>query len=296
MRRVDIPEAKKITSIKLTLMPRGQEAGEYTVFRFERGDETGVVHDVLIFDKAGDLAFFCDCGHAIPDSNPLVCGGISLVTAALKPVIRAPRTALRDVRNYVRGGGKITKLVESLQQRLGESETETSASPTPAGRTMFVIQIYKQHILDCDTSPLQGMIDAALLDKDAARGLIGRLNFSVEGYNDDPRELFEIPEVRKYFAKLNQESSGFFYFLMPDARAVWLAISFAQFITSRDDKRVVFGSDSRDLHAIILNGRAALARRFKELGIQDDPIVKAQDKTINNWFVALTSTSPHVGK
>src|SRR5262245_8596586 len=293
MRRIDISENKKIDSVKMTLMPRGQETDDakYTVFQFDRDSESGLAHEVLLFDQAGDLAFFCDCGgKRVPNTDPPVCSGIGVVSAAVKSVIRSPRTALRDVKKFIRGGGRISNLVESLQQRHRESEPESQSSPAPAGRTMFVVQIYKKHILAGDTAPLRDMIDAALLDNDAARGLIGWLSFSVDGYNDDPRELFEVPEVRKYFTKLNQESPGFFYFLMPDMRLVWQAISCAQFVTSRDDKRVVFGADSRDLRALILRGRAALAQRFKELGIQEDPIVKAQDKEIDAWFV--TSTRP----
>lgn len=39
------------------------------------------------------------------------------------------------------------------------------------------------------------------------------LMFQVEGYDDDPRELCEVPEVRAFFAKITQEWPFFVWFI-----------------------------------------------------------------------------------
>lgn len=44
---------------------------------------------------------------------------------------------------------------------------------------------------------------------------IGRILFTVHGYEDDPRELFEIPEVRKFYAELNRIWPCWLYFSDP---------------------------------------------------------------------------------
>ena len=44
-----------------------------------------------------------------------------------------------------------------------------------------------------------------------------RVRFEVLGYDDDPRELFDIPEVRKYFQNLIDENPGLFYWMDIDS-------------------------------------------------------------------------------
>lgn len=41
----------------------------------------------------------------------------------------------------------------------------------------------------------------------------GKIFFEIEGYNEDQRELWEIPEVRAYFKKLDEVAPFFLYFL-----------------------------------------------------------------------------------
>lgn len=48
---------------------------------------------------------------------------------------------------------------------------------------------------------------------DAALELMGRVTLVVDGYNDDPRELFEVPEVRRYFKTLDEKWPYWFFFL-----------------------------------------------------------------------------------
>ncbi len=45
----------------------------------------------------------------------------------------------------------------------------------------------------------------------------GRLLFGVSGYDNDPRELYQIPEVRLWMRKLDQQFPYWFYFLSRDA-------------------------------------------------------------------------------
>ena len=48
------------------------------------------------------------------------------------------------------------------------------------------------------------------------RFLRGTVIFSIEGYDADPRELYEIPEVREWFRELRERISSLFYYLDPD--------------------------------------------------------------------------------
>ncbi len=50
-------------------------------------------------------------------------------------------------------------------------------------------------------------------EKATALEYSGRISLVVDGYNEDPRELFEIPEVRAYCQRLDQEWPYWFFFL-----------------------------------------------------------------------------------
>lgn len=50
-------------------------------------------------------------------------------------------------------------------------------------------------------------------DRHTAIDFCGRISLVVDDYNDDPRELFEIPEVRAYIMRLDQAWPNWFFFL-----------------------------------------------------------------------------------
>lgn len=55
-----------------------------------------------------------------------------------------------------------------------------------------------------------------LADGDTIRRRRGRLHFWIEGYDDDPRELWEVREVRSYVAALDAAFPYWFWFLSLD--------------------------------------------------------------------------------
>ena len=54
-----------------------------------------------------------------------------------------------------------------------------------------------------------------LLKEDFARRFQQRVAVGIDGYDDDTRELFEIPDVRTYMAKLDADWPYWFYYLYP---------------------------------------------------------------------------------
>lgn len=51
----------------------------------------------------------------------------------------------------------------------------------------------------------------------------GRFRLTIKGYDDDPRQPFDIPEVRGWFAQLHQDAPFFPYFLEPELILVYAA-------------------------------------------------------------------------
>lgn len=64
-------------------------------------------------------------------------------------------------------------------------------------------QIEREDIESRDISPYVSNIDSFFATRESFVKCIGRVEFSVDGYNDDPRELWEIPEVRGFLRDLD---------------------------------------------------------------------------------------------
>jgi len=62
------------------------------------------------------------------------------------------------------------------------------------------------------SEPLQ-ILRRLTADRHSAMDFCGRMSLVVDGYQDDPRELFEIPAVRAYVARLDQAWPNWFFFL-----------------------------------------------------------------------------------
>jgi hypothetical protein len=75
---------------------------------------------------------------------------------------------------------------------------------------MFV-GISRQEVESGDTSVLSVLL--RLLDKESATLYREMVDIAVFGYDDDPRELYEVPEVRDFVRKLDAEFPYWFYFL-----------------------------------------------------------------------------------
>jgi len=63
--------------------------------------------------------------------------------------------------------------------------------------------------------------------KEQSERFTDRLAFAFDGYQDDTRELFQIPEVVHYFRALTREWAGWFHFLVKDPEVQQFPLLFA---------------------------------------------------------------------
>ena len=73
------------------------------------------------------------------------------------------------------------------------------------------IGISRQEVESSDTSVLSALL--RLLDKESAIQFRERVDIAVYGYDDDPRELYDVPKVRGFIRKLDDEFPYWCYFL-----------------------------------------------------------------------------------
>lgn len=92
---------------------------------------------------------------------------------------------------------------------------------TTAQPFMF-IGISRQEIESGDTSVLSVLF--RLLDKESAILYREMVDIAVYGYDDDPRELYDVPEVRDFVQKLDAAFPCWFYFLSKRGNGLMLIL------------------------------------------------------------------------
>ena len=75
------------------------------------------------------------------------------------------------------------------------------------------VVVYRAEVEANDVSRTAAVLSRVLADRSAVQRYRGRVDLSFHGYSNDPRELYEIPEVRRFCEKLDEAFPYWFYFL-----------------------------------------------------------------------------------
>jgi hypothetical protein len=75
------------------------------------------------------------------------------------------------------------------------------------------VVVSPQETLSLDIKPALKVLESVLYDGETVRMFQGRVNIAFDGYDNDSRELYEVPEVRQYLAALDSKFPYWFYFL-----------------------------------------------------------------------------------
>lgn len=111
--------------------------------------------------------------------------------------------------------------------------------------------------------PLKVLRDLEKSDLD----LKGKIIITFEGFDDDPRDLFEVPEVRRWVSRLVKRKPHLFYFLSADTYTMLfiLACLFEYEVVPSEEqvKMIKINSEPRQL-ATILNAVATFMLQRNE--------------------------------
>lgn len=96
---------------------------------------------------------------------------------------------------------------------------ENTSDPLAAGVGVLMrhTHVSREQVESDDLSPVLALIRAREEEARSRHPLAQTLAFSIGGYDEDPRELFQIPEVRQWFAALDEAVPHLLYFLSPHA-------------------------------------------------------------------------------
>ena len=75
---------------------------------------------------------------------------------------------------------------------------------SPAKDELLAIAVSHTSVIEGDVAPLVARLDALVASRAQALRWEGRVTFFFEGWDDDPRETAEIPEIRAYFARATE--------------------------------------------------------------------------------------------
>ena len=106
-----------------------------------------------------------------------------------------------------------------------------------------------------------------------------RVRFEVLGYDDDPRELFDIPEVRKYFQNLIDENPGLFYWIDIDSHML-IFLGMMLFEPYRIEGQV--GLCPKDMQSYLLRGFSGLNAFCDSVGVSADATNDAINSTLRS--------------
>lgn len=78
---------------------------------------------------------------------------------------------------------------------------------------IVALSISKEEIISQDISGFVNLLDKLTIDDDMIKKTRGKLTFYINGYDDDSRELYQIPEVRDWVTKVVPAFKYWGYFL-----------------------------------------------------------------------------------
>lgn len=210
---------------------------EFQQLTFFRGDEESLVGTLwqsfavaceygefarMRFGLRADGPVVYSPGKVAPTPGSTTSAGARVVQAARKDVTIPVR------RNHEAG------------RRIGVKSGEGEGSDG-----LFVV-VDRTDVEVGDVSRAATALLRALANRETIERLRGRVAVAFHGYSDDPRGLYEIPEVRRFCAELDGEFPFWFYFLSAEGVTLGVIASCLCSVATVKPGGVSFGPDLRD--------------------------------------------------
>lgn len=126
--------------------------------------------------------------------------------------------------------GTITGLLPAPANYLSEVQNYWAINEMIVSHDHFYYIIGREEIEQLNVSEARAFFNRIRISKEIAAHCQGKVEIGFHGYNDDPRELFEIPEMRKYIPVLADALPELFFFAYTGERGQTLK-TFAMCLT-----------------------------------------------------------------
>ncbi len=145
----------------------------------------------------------------------------------------------------------------------------------------LVVVISKSEIETLNITPALETLSKLLSDRGTALQYKGRVLLCVKGYDSDSRELYEVPEVKKYIQLLDSRFPYWFFFLSIERGALRL-MAFCLCRTV-NVKPGIASPNNMDMAQFMMNHFTALNCLCSQLGLPD-AFVETLSMKIDNHF------------
>lgn len=95
--------------------------------------------------------------------------------------------------------------------------------PPPA--SCYDVHVQRVWVESNDLRPAVAALQRVLANTEAVHQFKGRVHLFFDGYDDDPRELWEIPQVHAYVRALDTEFPYWLWFMEPDDSTLLLLVA-----------------------------------------------------------------------
>ena len=114
----------------------------------------------------------------------------------------------------------------------------------------IVLQISQENIKDCNTSEYVTLLHGATGTIQSFEVAFQRYVFLISGYDDDPRELYQIPEMVSFIKDLNSKLPFWLYFVnTADKRFFsWMIACLCQAMSLDQDEETIYADFNADAY------------------------------------------------
>ena len=114
----------------------------------------------------------------------------------------------------------------------------------------IVLQVSQENIKDCNTSEYVTLLHGATGTIQSFEAAFQRYVFLISGYDDDPRELYQIPEVVSFIKDLNSKLPFWLYFInTADKRFFsWMIACLCQTMSLDQDEETIYADFNADAY------------------------------------------------
>ena len=151
-----------------------------------------------------------------------------------------------------------------------------------------VLQISQEAIQNCDTSEYVALLHDAKGTVQSFESVFQKYVLLISGYDDDPRELYQIPEVVSFIKDLNSKLPFWLYFVnTADKRFFsWMIACLCQAMSLDQDEETIYA----DFNAVAYNNLietqfSNIAKLMSDLGMGES----IQEKVLKELSANLAS-------
>jgi hypothetical protein len=146
----------------------------------------------------------------------------------------------------------------------------------------------REEVEACDPTEVLKTLNKLTANRLTALKFMDKVNIGVHGYDDDSRELFEIPEVRLFFSELDRQFPFLFFFLSTATGALTLLALLLCRITRISPTRSAY--DQEDFANFINSHLAAMNHVFDSFQLSEELNEQRSDELAQYFLKAQIQT------